>query len=157
MTSRVPRLLVKYFPDSLRAPAIPEILQRWVRHQVDDLSGPGVPRAGTPLLLEQEESRLEVRLLSDTEYSLLILEEQPKAIEPCLLRSLGLTRRETEVLGWVAQGKSNAEVAAILGMSPRTVQKHLERIFQKLGVETRTAAAARAFGQVPTAGPTKPF
>lgn len=61
------------------------------------------------------------------------------------LRNEGLTRRETEVLAWVAQGKTNCEVATILGASPRTVQKHLEHIFQKLGVETRTAAAVWAW------------
>lgn len=58
---------------------------------------------------------------------------------------LGLTRREIEVLTWVAGGKSNAAIGLILGASPRTVQKHLEHIFEKLGVETRTAAIARVF------------
>jgi DNA-binding CsgD family transcriptional regulator len=48
------------------------------------------------------------------------------------------------VLAWVAQGKTNAEIAVILGMRPRTVHKHLDHIFGKLGVENRTAAAARA-------------
>lgn len=57
--------------------------------------------------------------------------------------NLGLTRRETEVLTWVSDGKTNTEIGAILGTSPRTVQKHLEHIFEKLGVETRTAAAMR--------------
>ena len=55
-----------------------------------------------------------------------------------------LTGREREVLGWVAAGKSNAQIAEIVGASPRTVAKHLERIYQKLGVESRTAAAMRA-------------
>jgi len=55
-----------------------------------------------------------------------------------------LTDREREVLGWVAAGKSNAQIAAIVGASPRTVAKHLERIYGKLGVESRTAAAMRA-------------
>lgn len=53
-----------------------------------------------------------------------------------------LTPRETEVLSWIAKGKTNRDIADILGMSPRTVNKHLEHIFEKLGVETRTAAAA---------------
>jgi DNA-binding CsgD family transcriptional regulator len=57
---------------------------------------------------------------------------------------LGLTRREAEALAWLAGGKSNIEIAAILGLSPRTVAKHLERIYRKLGVESRTAAAACA-------------
>ena len=55
-----------------------------------------------------------------------------------------LTPRETEVLSWLAKGKTNRDIADILGMSPRTVNKHLEHIFEKLGVETRAAAAALA-------------
>lgn len=56
----------------------------------------------------------------------------------------GLTMRETEVLGWVARGKTNVEIGAALFISPQTVRKHLENIFEKLGVRTRTAAAAYA-------------
>lgn len=56
---------------------------------------------------------------------------------------LGLTRRESEVLIWVSDGKTNVEIGLILGTSPRTIQKHLEHIFEKLGVATRTAAAVR--------------
>ena len=55
-----------------------------------------------------------------------------------------LTARERQVLEWVAAGKTNRDIAAILGAKPRTIEKHLERIYEKLGVETRTAAAARA-------------
>jgi DNA-binding response OmpR family regulator len=55
-----------------------------------------------------------------------------------------LTPRETEVLSWLAKGKTNRDIADILGMSPRTVNKHLEHIFEKLGVETRSAATAVA-------------
>lgn len=55
-----------------------------------------------------------------------------------------LTARETEVLRWVAAGKSDAQIGAILRISARTVQKHLQRVYEKLGVESRTAAAMRA-------------
>ena len=55
----------------------------------------------------------------------------------------GLTEREGEVLGWVAEGKTNGEIARLLFVSPHTVRKHLENVFEKLGVHTRTAAAAR--------------
>jgi DNA-binding CsgD family transcriptional regulator len=48
-------------------------------------------------------------------------------------------------LDWVAQGKTNKEIGVILEVSPRTVQKHLEHIYQKIGVESRTAAAAKAY------------
>ena len=65
--------------------------------------------------------------------------------EAALLRSkLDLTERESDVLFWIANGKSNREAAEILNMSPRTVNKHLEMIFPKLGVENRTAAAGVA-------------
>lgn len=57
---------------------------------------------------------------------------------------LGLTMREAEVLNWISQGKSNRDIGEILSLSPRTVNKHLEQIYSKLGVENRTAAAAVA-------------
>lgn len=60
------------------------------------------------------------------------------------LETAALTPREAEVLSWVAKGKTNRDVGEILGMSPRTVNKHLEHVFEKLGVETRAAAAALA-------------
>ncbi len=60
------------------------------------------------------------------------------------LEGAALTPRETEVLTWLARGKTNRDIADILGMSHRTVNKHLEHIFEKLGVETRAAAAALA-------------
>src|SRR3954466_16367675 len=59
---------------------------------------------------------------------------------------LGLTRREGEVLSWLSKGKTNRDIAQILGLSPRTVDKHLEQVYAKLGVENRTAAAAIATG-----------
>jgi DNA-binding CsgD family transcriptional regulator len=63
------------------------------------------------------------------------------------LASAALTPRETEVLSWLAKGKTNRDIGEILKMSPRTVSKHLEHIFEKLGVETRSAAAAMASAQ----------
>ena len=55
-----------------------------------------------------------------------------------------LSRRENEILGWVTKGKTNSEIGIILGISPRTVQKHLERVYVKLGVENRTTASTLA-------------
>lgn len=60
------------------------------------------------------------------------------------LEALGVTRREAEVLLWVAQGKSNADIATILGCAENTVKVHLARIFEKLGMENRNAAALKA-------------
>lgn len=68
---------------------------------------------------------------------------------PGVAERFGLTAREREVLDWVAKGKTNRDIAEILGMSPRTVNKHLEHVFQKLGVETRTAAASFAIRTAP--------
>jgi len=69
------------------------------------------------------------------------------------LASLPLTRREQEVLRLVISGKTNAEIATLLMISARTVQKHLEHIFIKLGVETRTAAAVCALAAADGPGP----
>ena len=63
--------------------------------------------------------------------------------KPCMQAGLTLTPREREVLEWVAAGKTNRDIAQILGACPRTIEKHLERVYEKLGVEGRTAAAMR--------------
>jgi DNA-binding NarL/FixJ family response regulator len=69
---------------------------------------------------------------------------QADPASPSRLATASLTPREAEVLSWIAKGKTNRDVGDILGISPRTVNKHLERVFEKLGVETRAAAAALA-------------
>jgi DNA-binding NarL/FixJ family response regulator len=68
----------------------------------------------------------------------------PRSEEDQLRSSLALTSREGEVLLWIARGKSNREISEILSISPRTVNKHLERVFAKLGVENRASAASIA-------------
>ena len=78
------------------------------------------------------------------ESMVLLSHEAPQAPAARRLQQVALTPRETEVLSWLSKGKTNRDIADILGMSPRTVNKHLEHIFEKLGVETRTAAAAIA-------------
>lgn len=65
----------------------------------------------------------------------------------------GLTKREREVLSWVALGKTNAEIAVILWLAPSTVRKHLENVYAKLSVRTRTAAVARFLGLVEPLSP----
>ena len=145
MTPRARQSLAAFFESTRqRGDLLPETLERWVRWQEELLEGSGVPPPRVPLVVEWEGKRLVVRLLSAPGRSLLLLEEQQLLLAPRSLLSLGLTWREAEVLSWVAQGKTNVEIAAILSISPRTVQKHLERIFVKLGVENRTAAAALA-------------
>ena len=62
--------------------------------------------------------------------------------------TLKLTAREAEVLYWVVKGKTNRDIGEIVGSSPATVKKHLERVYVKLGVETRTAAAGVAMQRI---------
>jgi DNA-binding CsgD family transcriptional regulator len=66
--------------------------------------------------------------------------------------ALGLTGREIEVLAWVAGGKTNAETAELLSIAPGTVKKHLDHIYEKLGVGTRTEAVVTAMGIAPFVG-----
>ena len=81
--------------------------------------------------------------------TMLMLEQRSaNAAAPSRLADAALTPRETEVLSWLAKGKTNRDIGDILGMSHRTVNKHLEHIFEKLGVETRAAAAALATGHM---------
>jgi DNA-binding NarL/FixJ family response regulator len=68
----------------------------------------------------------------------------PNFSSPVPLEALGLTPREAEVLLWVAQGKSNGEIATILGATENTVKKHLQNMFEKLGVDSRHTATVRA-------------
>lgn len=72
------------------------------------------------------------------------VEVQPDFSSAKPLETLGLTPREAEVLLWVAQGKSNADISGILGCAENTVKVHLARVFEKLGFENRNAATVRA-------------
>jgi len=85
-----------------------------------------------------------IQHVSSTEMLLKLSEFNALSKEEQLQQQLGLTRRESQVLFWISTGKTNWEAAQILGMSPRTVNKHLELIFPKLGVQNRTAAAGIA-------------
>jgi len=72
------------------------------------------------------------------------------------LRALGLTDREAVILAWAAKGKTNADIASILGISRRTVEKHFERIYEKLGVETKIAAVSTIVNAPPNLMPVIP-
>lgn len=139
--------LMEYFGRSIGAGRrLPDILERWVKYQESLLNTKDdVPPARKPLVLRREGKHLILRFIPDADRSILLLAQEHTALGPVSLERLGLTQRETEVLSWAALGKSNGEIAVILDMSPRTVAKHLEHIYQKLGVETRTAAALRAW------------
>jgi DNA-binding response OmpR family regulator/DNA-binding CsgD family transcriptional regulator len=88
----------------------------------------------------------------DDEWLVVMSESSDESTIAALGLAFKLTAREAEVLYWVTQGKTNRDIGDILGTSPRTVHKHLEHVFGKLGVETRTAAAAMALQRVRSKG-----
>src|SRR5882672_7050044 len=87
---------------------------------------------------------LYVGQIGDDENLLRVIEGDAGNDQTVLKARLMVTEREAEVLLWIARGKSNRDIAEILSLSPRTVNKHLEQIYTKLGVENRTSAAALA-------------
>ena len=80
-------------------------------------------------------------------------ELRPVFESPAPLEKLGLTPREAEVLFWVAQGKTNAEIGLIIEAAAPTVKKHLEHVFEKLGVENRAGASLCAMEALAGAAP----
>lgn len=88
----------------------------------------------------------------EDEWLIVLREENDASAIEALVAAFRLTAREAEVLYWVIRGKTNRDIGDILGTSPRTVHKHLEHVFDKLGVETRTAAASMAMGKIRGAG-----
>ena len=90
-----------------------------------------------PVALDDLLDAIQARLARHAERA----RKQPDFSNTAPLRALGLTEKESEVLLWVTQGKSNSETAVILGITEATVKKHLENIFGKLGVEKRGAAS----------------
>lgn len=122
------RLLRTYFaaPSGGR---LPSAVVSWLR------SG-----SGRPLHWRRRAQSLAVERSGDT----LLLRETTSEAE--------LTAREQEVLTWVARGKTNAQIAELLWVAPSTVRKHLENVYEKLGVTTRTAAAARLLGVIEAQG-----
>jgi DNA-binding response OmpR family regulator/DNA-binding CsgD family transcriptional regulator len=84
----------------------------------------------------------------DGEWLIVASETNDAALIDTMVAAFRLTAREAEVLHWVARGKTNRDIGEILGASPRTITKHMEHILPKLGVETRTAAAALVLARV---------
>jgi DNA-binding NarL/FixJ family response regulator len=143
-TPKAKQLLADLFPEEMRASpgALPPVL-------VERLRQLRVPRGRGPerTYVEVGARKLELSFLSSLgpdELLFRLTEVDEAADEQMLQRSLALTLREAQVLLWISRGKSNREIGEILTISPRTVNKHLEQVFVKLGVENRAAAAARA-------------
>jgi DNA-binding CsgD family transcriptional regulator len=139
------QLLIDYFGQSARQrDHLPEMLERWVQNQERKLDQRDeVPSSRAPMVTTRAGKALIVRLVDESDQRRLLLEEHVKDFTLMADVLSGLTRRESEVLSWVSQGKTNSEVANILGISRRTVDTFLSRTYQKLGVETRMAAVMR--------------
>lgn len=150
------------------APQTPAPVLAWLRRCLQDMQDARLPLAPAALPHAAEPPRLTAELgsrrLSFRIHHCISGEDAPGVLgedwlivmrevsDAAVIRSLGLafslTAREAEVLYWVIKGKINRDIGDILGASPATVKKHLERIHAKLGVETRTAAAAMALTRV---------
>jgi DNA-binding CsgD family transcriptional regulator len=123
---------------------LPRDVQSWL-HQC----AAGQPGTEPSIKLVARASSAAMRLLyigqiGPDEYLLRLLEGEIDDDRTLLKQKLTVTEREAEVLLWIARGKSNRDIAEILDLSPRTVNKHLEQIYAKLGVENRASAAALA-------------
>lgn len=140
-TPKVDELLRELFPGWDGSQAPPLVEQRLARLRK---AAPADPQTAP---LDIGERRIELTLLSrvgPAEYLFRLSETQTGTEAGVLQDRLGVTVREAEVLLWLSRGKPNREISEILGISPRTVNKHLEQVFQKLGTENRASAAVLA-------------
>lgn len=128
-------LLHAYFPQSGGA-SLPREIAEW--RASASAEGPA------PLEVDGDRGRLTVReVAADPAGALLVLEEE-RAVKAEALRTLGLTPRQAEILQLLAQGRGTDQIAGDLFISPQTVRKHLEHVYERLGVHTRAAAVAMA-------------
>jgi DNA-binding NarL/FixJ family response regulator len=145
--------LEAYFPKPTSTSQLPDHLWAWVKHQISCTTlASNLAKAQLPLRIEQAGKQLVIRLVVEQEQYLLLLEEQTLSLSNSL-DLLGLSQRETEVLFWIMQGKDNKTIATQLTVSPSTVRKHLESIYRKLGVQSRTEAIAQALAKLGVLNP----
>ena len=131
---------------------LPEALDRWLQERLEGTENLAGAQASGSLTVGRSGKALRVRLVPNPASGggfLLFVSLAVEADFPASAAGAALTPREREVLQWAAAGKTNAEIAAILDMSPRTVEKHFEHVFEKLGVETRMAAVMRLLAGSP--------
>lgn len=143
-------LLMRYYGTS--APQTPEPVLNWLRRHLTEAEHQIEPPR---LAVEFGPRRLTFRLHQQTgdgdgsgDWLIVMREISDDAVVEAMSLSFKLTAREAEVLYWVVKGKTNRDIGDILGSSPATVKKHLERVYAKLGVETRTAAAGMAMNRI---------
>src|SRR5213080_3374657 len=139
-TASAMRLLRQYFDLAMEPSRLPPQLSHWL------LKPAGAGQKTGPFEIERDAVRLVITLAwrEPDGVCTLLLEEKSDARLKSRLVSAGLTLREAEVLLWLMRGKANSEIAVILDSKTATVSKHLEHIYEKLGVENRTAAANAA-------------
>lgn len=144
------RWLPAYF--GTPADAVPNALLDWVRSAElgRDARALTAQRDGRQLVCTLQ------GLTLDEDWLVVLREVNDAATLDAMMATFKLTLRESEVLYWVAKGKTNRDIGDILGSSPATVKKQLERIYEKLGVETRTAAASLAMQKVRGLNPVVP-
>ncbi len=118
---------------------LPEALVGWLRDGIAE-------GHASRFIVDQSGKRLFVHLICCEAGSVCLLLERGPGISTTSGAANALTRRQIEVLTWVARGKTNEEIARILNLKPKTIGKYLERIYPKLGVENRTAAASFILG-----------
>jgi DNA-binding response OmpR family regulator len=147
-TPKAEQLLSELFPDDGPSNALPAAVAMQLRRlREEGAKGATLHASQGRCSLEIGGRRLEFSFLSSIgpdELLFRLTEVSVGADEQLLQTTLKLTARESEVLLWLSRGKANREIGSILTISPRTVNKHLEQIFVKLGVENRAAAVARA-------------
>lgn len=118
--------------------AIMQHIKRWLERH---------PAQGNTLKLQEPPCDLSVTFIGDEKnngFLLRLIKDNEQNTTQNFKTAFGVTNRESQVLDWIAKGKTNREIALILDMSPRTVNKHLEQIFKKLEVDNRTCAARKA-------------
>jgi DNA-binding CsgD family transcriptional regulator len=132
------RQLLRDYGESTDGTRLPHMIEEWLRHDSRRLNGDSLPAPGRFLHIDRQDSRLVVTRLNGHQRTLLLTQEPVRPAYSGLL-----SWREWQVIGLVEAGKSNVEIAAELWIAPGTVRKHLENIYAKLAVRSRTAALAR--------------
>ncbi|HHY85485.1 MAG TPA: hypothetical protein GYA07_08120 [Verrucomicrobia bacterium] len=144
MTGRCGEWLRSYFGmNRSTRTQLPDRIHRWLAELKADNSERIVLRGHRPLVVEQADRTLTIHLSTASEEETVLLLREDRETRDVHLKSYGLTAREREVAVWIARGKTNPEVGQILGISPRTVDKHEERILHKLAVENRAGIMLR--------------
>ncbi|NOT66159.1 MAG: response regulator transcription factor [Methylotenera sp.] len=145
-------LMQRYFPEhyaQFQSKTPPQVLA-WIE-KVSNALNAQVDILPLTIVLARGRLTLIPAEVDDSEQWVILLREESDAAQiEALITIFKLTIRESEVLYWATKGKTSRDIGDILGSSPRTVNKHLEHVFVKLGVETRTAAAALASNKIRT-------